>query len=231
MFSRRWHEECRLLGRVVLVRTDISKKCSASIIRLTRICELGMLAVTTSRQMLRFLSSWWWRCCVPPKRRFLQEPHGVTFQKTACFSYFMCFHNIHYCSVLHKPFLWFWIYLRGWSGTKSTINAPICWLVVPVLDDRWWWLEQLMEWIVARKTEVLGENMSEGRSVQHISLHHLNQARTRTAAVISRRLIAWATAQPGASYSYRSETPNITLVLATGNGFSLRSLLLYEDLH
>jgi hypothetical protein len=33
----------------------------------------------------RFLSAWWRRRQVPPKRRFLQEPHGVTTQKTAFF--------------------------------------------------------------------------------------------------------------------------------------------------
>jgi hypothetical protein len=33
----------------------------------------------------RFLSPWWRRRQVPPKRRFLQEPHGVTSQKTAFF--------------------------------------------------------------------------------------------------------------------------------------------------
>jgi hypothetical protein len=33
----------------------------------------------------RFLSPWWWRRCVPPKRRFLQEPHGVTTQNMAFF--------------------------------------------------------------------------------------------------------------------------------------------------
>jgi hypothetical protein len=30
----------------------------------------------------RFLSPWWRRRQVPPKRQFLQEPHGVTTQKT-----------------------------------------------------------------------------------------------------------------------------------------------------
>jgi hypothetical protein len=30
----------------------------------------------------RFLSPWWLRPYVTPKRRFLQEPHGVTSQKT-----------------------------------------------------------------------------------------------------------------------------------------------------
>jgi hypothetical protein len=33
----------------------------------------------------RLLSSWWWRPYVLPKRRFLQEPHGVTSQKTPFF--------------------------------------------------------------------------------------------------------------------------------------------------
>jgi hypothetical protein len=33
----------------------------------------------------QFLSPWWWRCYIPPKRRFLQEPHGITSQKTAFF--------------------------------------------------------------------------------------------------------------------------------------------------
>jgi hypothetical protein len=48
---------------VALVRTDISEELSASIIGLTRIGELGMLAVTSNRLML----------------------HGITFQKTAFF--------------------------------------------------------------------------------------------------------------------------------------------------
>jgi hypothetical protein len=34
----------------------------------------------------RFLSPWWRRRQVPPKRRFLQEPHGVTTQKTPFFT-------------------------------------------------------------------------------------------------------------------------------------------------
>jgi hypothetical protein len=33
----------------------------------------------------RFLSPWWRWSQVPPKRRFLQEPHGVTTQKTPFF--------------------------------------------------------------------------------------------------------------------------------------------------
>jgi hypothetical protein len=38
-----------MLRRVAVVRTDHSKELSASIIRLTRVCELGTLAVTSNR--------------------------------------------------------------------------------------------------------------------------------------------------------------------------------------
>jgi hypothetical protein len=42
-----------MLRRVVLVRTDGSEECIAFIIRVTRIGELGTLAVTGNRRMLR----------------------------------------------------------------------------------------------------------------------------------------------------------------------------------
>jgi hypothetical protein len=41
-----------MLRRVALLRTDISEELSASIIRVTRIGELGMLAVTSNRRTL-----------------------------------------------------------------------------------------------------------------------------------------------------------------------------------
>jgi hypothetical protein len=41
-----------MLHRVVLVRTDVSEELSASIIRVTRIGELGTLAVTSNQRML-----------------------------------------------------------------------------------------------------------------------------------------------------------------------------------
>jgi hypothetical protein len=45
-----------MLGRVALVRTDVSEECTASIIRVTRIGELGIvLAVTSKRDTLRGL--------------------------------------------------------------------------------------------------------------------------------------------------------------------------------
>jgi hypothetical protein len=72
----------RMLHRVTVVRTDVSEELSASIIRMTRIGELGTtLALTRNRRTLRRNIS---------KRRFLQEPHGVTSQKTAYLQILVC---------------------------------------------------------------------------------------------------------------------------------------------
>jgi hypothetical protein len=51
---------------VALVRTDVSEEPGASFIRVTKIGELGTTQAAT-------------------KRRFLQEPHGVSTQKTPFF--------------------------------------------------------------------------------------------------------------------------------------------------
>jgi hypothetical protein len=70
---------------MALVRTDISEELSASFIRVTRIGELGTtLAVTSNQYTLQRNTKLTWRQ-VPPKRQFLQEPHGVTSQKTPFF--------------------------------------------------------------------------------------------------------------------------------------------------
>jgi hypothetical protein len=70
-----------MLRRVPLVRTDVLGERSASIIRMTRIDELGATLGETSKQPMHAAKI----CNVPPKLRFLQEPHGVTFQKTTFF--------------------------------------------------------------------------------------------------------------------------------------------------
>jgi hypothetical protein len=44
-----------VLRRVALVRTDVSEELSASIVRMTRIGELGTLAVTSNRRSVRRL--------------------------------------------------------------------------------------------------------------------------------------------------------------------------------
>jgi hypothetical protein len=67
--------------RVALVRRDGSEELSASFIRVTRIGELGRtLAATSNRRTLQrnTNTTWYWYF-------FLQEPHGVTSQKTPFF--------------------------------------------------------------------------------------------------------------------------------------------------
>jgi hypothetical protein len=44
-----------MLLRVALVRTEVSEEFSPSFFRVTRICELGTLAVTSNRSTLRIL--------------------------------------------------------------------------------------------------------------------------------------------------------------------------------
>jgi hypothetical protein len=80
------YEECRLLGC-----GSCKNLRRSSIIRVTRIGQQGTtLAVTNNRSTLFlarwFLSPWWRREYILPKRRFLEDPHGVTSQKTACLS-------------------------------------------------------------------------------------------------------------------------------------------------
>jgi hypothetical protein len=65
-----------MLRRVTLVKSDVSEELSASFIRVTRIGELGTTLAVTSNVTASV---------VPSKRRFLQEPHGVTSQKIPFF--------------------------------------------------------------------------------------------------------------------------------------------------
>jgi hypothetical protein len=59
-----------MLRLVALVRTDVSEEPSASLIRVTRIGELGTTQVATSNRSTL---------------RKKQEPHGVTTQETPLF--------------------------------------------------------------------------------------------------------------------------------------------------
>jgi hypothetical protein len=68
---------------VVLVRTDVSEKHIASIIRVERISDLGTALAVTSNWCKLWRNTNVKLC--PPKRRFLQEPHSIISQKTAFF--------------------------------------------------------------------------------------------------------------------------------------------------
>jgi hypothetical protein len=87
-----------MLRCVALVRTDVSEELGASFIRVTQgIMYLPYMALSnfaacvgyyillTLLLVHRFLPPWWRRRKVLPKRRFLQEPHVVTSQKTPFF--------------------------------------------------------------------------------------------------------------------------------------------------
>jgi hypothetical protein len=95
-----------MLRLVALVRTDVSEEPSASFIRVTRIGKLGTTrAATSNRRTLRRTSRSVRRLLVAARvvpsslilvtlmkealgsseTRFLQEPHGVTSQKTTFF--------------------------------------------------------------------------------------------------------------------------------------------------
>jgi hypothetical protein len=53
-----------MLRRVALVRTDVSEELSASFIRVTRIGELGTLAVTRNRRTKRRNTWYFFAACV-----------------------------------------------------------------------------------------------------------------------------------------------------------------------
>jgi hypothetical protein len=84
-----------MLRRVALVRTDVSEEFSASFIRVTRIGELGIiLAVTSNQRKLRINTKYFFFLGISSHPsspilvtliRFLEEPHGVTSQKTPFF--------------------------------------------------------------------------------------------------------------------------------------------------
>jgi hypothetical protein len=109
----------------------------------------------------RFLSPWWRRPKVPPKRRFLQEPHGVTSQKTPFETVspsFLCqtTQGVPIGShVSHSTHDFLWTFPVGHSKTTRLYNAlKVCeyWPVweVEELEGKvtvkslwtWLWLQQ-----------------------------------------------------------------------------------------
>jgi hypothetical protein len=75
-----------MLRRVAVVRTDVSEELRASFIRVTKIGELGTTLVTASVvPSSPILVALMKEALTSSRRRFLQEPHGVTSQKTPFF--------------------------------------------------------------------------------------------------------------------------------------------------
>jgi hypothetical protein len=69
-----------MLRRVAVVRTDVSEEFSASIIRVR-----WLLVTANAVPISPIVATLLMTGIVPPKRWFLQEPHGVTTQKTTSF--------------------------------------------------------------------------------------------------------------------------------------------------
>jgi hypothetical protein len=73
----------RMLRRVALVGTDVTEELSASFIRVTRIGELGTtLAVTSVVPSSLILVTLMKEVLSSSETSVIQEPHGVTSQKT-----------------------------------------------------------------------------------------------------------------------------------------------------
>jgi hypothetical protein len=66
---------------LALVWTDMSEEHSDSVIRVTRIGDPGTTLAETNNQRTLQRNAMY----IPPKRRFLQQPQGVTSQKTTFF--------------------------------------------------------------------------------------------------------------------------------------------------
>jgi hypothetical protein len=117
---------------VALIETDVSEEHSGSIIRVTRISELGTTLTVTSN-----LSRWWWRGYVPPtrllspwwrrryiplKHLFLQEPHGITSLTTALFIVtVMKTTNVTYCLLYVICAYW---HLTSWCCESWQMTVP-----------------------------------------------------------------------------------------------------------
>jgi hypothetical protein len=148
-----------MLRRIALIRTDVSEDLSASIIRVTRIGELGTtLAVTNNRRRLVRNTKW---CSVrrflvrasvvpsspilvtlmkvPPKRLFLQEPHGITSRKTP---FFFTLFSSRIATVLYSqyqhvsgPIVHFWLHHNVIRDVKC---YEFCFLAqVKTMNLRW----------------------------------------------------------------------------------------------
>jgi hypothetical protein len=76
---------------VDLVRTDNSEERISPIIRVTRLGDLGTTLAVTSNQNALLADD---GHDVPSKRRYLQQPHGVTSQKTTILILETALHHI-----------------------------------------------------------------------------------------------------------------------------------------
>jgi hypothetical protein len=113
------YEECRLLGYKTPVHTSKeTHNISAAELRRLMLCKIwgfhggDNLECRLPECCTALLSPWWWRRYNPSNRLFLQEPHGITSQKTAFFNACFC-----------------WLGLSQWLIVTITVmnRIPIPW--------------------------------------------------------------------------------------------------------
>jgi hypothetical protein len=93
--NRHWRmSSSGMWRRVYLLWTDVSEECVASIFRVEKRCFRLVAQPASNLPTLvprsRIFLAWRWRWHVPQKRRFTQDLHGATSQKTAFFIVYSC---------------------------------------------------------------------------------------------------------------------------------------------
>jgi hypothetical protein len=107
------------MARIGELRTTLAITSNRRMLRRNTISSISMSSQRASVAQ-RFLSPCWWRCYVPPKRRFLQEPNGVTSQKTIFFIV-TAVETSNLTSVIGVQNYWIWG-LRPSSGILNNIS-------------------------------------------------------------------------------------------------------------
>jgi hypothetical protein len=113
-----------------------------------------------------------------------------------CYWHAHDWHHVH--TEFHDDHFRHFIYLCGWNGTKSTVNASYCtnpgWYTVMTV-------EQWRNWMSGRGNRMTQRKPAPVRLCPPQIPHDLSRDRTRAAAVGSRTLIPWARTRPGCSAS------------------------------
>jgi hypothetical protein len=79
----------------------------------------------------RFLSPWWRRRQVPPKRRFLQEPHGVTTQKTPFFNIRSNYQLLVTANFVRSSPILFPLMMQAILSSETSVLTRATWCHIP----------------------------------------------------------------------------------------------------
>jgi hypothetical protein len=104
-----------------------------------------------------------------------------------------CYRNSYLDSFY--TYLSFFNWYKGGGVEFNWVHSALRPLIGLMCQPRAMMMWKLVDWRLARKTEVLGENLSQCRFVHH-KTHMLPGRETRAIVVGSQRLTTWATARP-----------------------------------